>query len=119
MPGHLSDTVAAFETGLSIASMSTSERPDVVVCYNDVTAIGVYHGLKRGGLRVPQDIGVTGYDGISEGQCLDLPLTTAAIPVDLACGSAIEMLVHRIERGSNGQPNKMLLPIRLVEGATT
>lgn len=118
-PAHLSDNVAAFEAGLSIASKPASERPDVVVCYNDVTAIGVYHGLKRGGLRVPQDIGVTGYDGISEGQCLDLPLTTAAIPVDLACGSAIEMLVHRIEHGSNGQPNKMLLPIRLLEGATT
>lgn len=110
---------AALQGGLDLASMPASTRPDVAVCYNDLTAIGVYHGLRRGGLRVPQDMAVTGFDGLKEGQCLDLPLTTAAIPIDLACGAAIEMLVHRIEHVSTDPANRISLPIRLLVGATT
>jgi DNA-binding LacI/PurR family transcriptional regulator len=62
---------------------------------------------------------VTGFDGLTEGQCLDLPLTTAAIPISLACGAAIEMLVHRIEHTSDDPPNRISLPIRLLVGGTT
>ncbi len=115
---HQPNIVSAFQGGQSLAAMPVAIRPDVAVCYNDQTAIGVYNGLRRGGLRVPQDIAVTGFDGLQEGQCLDLPLTTAAIPIDLACGSAIEMLVHRIEHTSENAPNRIALPIRLLAGAT-
>ena len=115
----LSCAEAALQGGLDLAALPASSRPDAAVCYNDVTAIGVYHGLRRGGLRVPQDIALTGFDGLTEGQCLDLPLTTATIPLDLACGAAIEMLVHRIEHISDDPPNRLSLPIRLLVGATT
>ena len=115
----MSPIEAALRGGLTVASMPASSRPDVVVCYNDATAIGVYSGLRRAGLKVPQDIGVTGFDGLMEGQCLDLPLTTAAIPIDTACGAAIEMLAHRIEHASDDPPNRISLPIRLIVGATT
>jgi len=110
---------AALRGGIDIAAMPASRRPDVVVCYNDMTGIGVYNGLKRAGLKVPQDIAVTGFDGLLEGQCLDLPLTTAAIPIDTACGAAIEMLAHRIEHDSDDPPNRISLPIRLIVGGTT
>jgi len=110
---------AALQGGLDLAAMPASSRPDVAICYNDMTAIGVYNGLRRAGLKVPQDVAVTGFDGLMEGQCLDLPLTTAAVPIDLACGAAIEMLVHRIEHDSDDPPNRISLPIRLLVGATT
>jgi len=113
------DVVAAFQCGLTLAAMSPAERPDVAVCYNDQTAIAIYNGVRRAGLRVPQQIAVTGFDGINEGQCCDLPMTTAAIPVDLACGTGIEMLINRIEHESNDPPNRITLPIRLLEGETT
>ena len=119
LPPGSPDLQAAFQSGLRLAALPASARPDVAVCYNDQTAIGVYHGIRRGGLRVPQDIAVTGFDGLLEGQCLDLPLTTAAIPIDLACGAAIEMLVHRIECASDDAPHRISLPIRLMAGATT
>ncbi len=114
-----SEAEAALRGGLELAALPPAGRPDVAVCYNDLTAIGVYHGLRRGGLRVPQDMAVTGFDGLTEGQCLDLPLTTAAIPTGLACGAAIEMLVHRIEQTSEDPPNRISLPIRLMVGGTT
>lgn len=38
------------------------DRPDAVVCGNDVSAIALTDALIRGGISVPEDIAVTGYD---------------------------------------------------------
>ncbi|MBR1822984.1 MAG: substrate-binding domain-containing protein [Ruminococcus sp.] len=45
----------------------TLEKPDAVVCGNDISAIYLCSGLMAGGLRVPEDIAVTGYDASEEG----------------------------------------------------
>ena len=119
LPPGPSPAEAALRMGLDLAALPRETRPDVAVCYNDQTAIGVYHGLRRGGLQVPRDMAVTGFDGLAEGQCLDLPLTTAVVPINLACDAGIEMLVHRIERPADDPPNRVVLPIRLQVGATT
>jgi LacI family transcriptional regulator len=119
LPAKPPHPVGALHAGLKLAAMVPSTRPDVAVCYNDQTAIGVYGGVRRAGLRVPQDIAITGFDGTNDGQCMDLPLTTAVTPVDVACGAAIEMLIHLIENKADGTPNRLSLPIRLLTGATT
>ena len=46
--------------GLSIAKLSP--RPTAVMAINDLTAVGVIKGLRKSGIRVPQDISVTGFD---------------------------------------------------------
>ncbi len=38
------------------------DRPDAIVCGNDVSAIALTDALIRGGISVPEDIAVTGYD---------------------------------------------------------
>ena len=49
---------------------ATSNRPDIVVCENDVLAVGAMDAIRQGlGLLVPQDIAVTGFD--------DIPLTAS------------------------------------------
>ncbi len=42
------------------------ERPEAVVCGNDISAIALSEALIRGGIRVPEDIAVTGYDASDE-----------------------------------------------------
>lgn len=44
------------------------ERPEAVVCGNDVSAITLTEMLIKGGIRVPEDIAVTGYDASDEGK---------------------------------------------------
>ena len=39
------------------------ESPDAVVCASDVMALALIEALQEGGIRVPEDIAVTGYDG--------------------------------------------------------
>jgi DNA-binding LacI/PurR family transcriptional regulator len=111
--------VSAFQVGYSLSQMTSSARPDVAVCFNDQIAIGVYNGVRRAGLRVPQDIAVAGFDGIIEGQYIDQSLTTATIPIEQACKLAIELLIHRIDGGTTGAKTRITLPIPLLSGATT
>ncbi len=48
------------------------EFPDALFCANDTQAIGAYHALNKLGIRVPQDIGLMGYDNIKFTKYLDL-----------------------------------------------
>ena len=105
------------ETGLMIAARPVSERPDALFCHNDVIAIGVYHGLRRAGLRVPEDIALVGFDGIEEGQCLDVPLTTVHTPVDILCKEAMSLLMRRLAKTLE-PPGEMIVPVRLLQGGT-
>ena len=42
------------------------ERPEAIVCGNDISAIALTEALIKGGIRVPEDIAVTGYDASEE-----------------------------------------------------
>jgi DNA-binding LacI/PurR family transcriptional regulator len=51
-----------------------------VLAYNDLAAIGVVAGLGERGVRVPEDISVTGYDDIPFARYVTPPLTTVRSP---------------------------------------
>lgn len=46
--------------------------PDAIFCANDTQAIGAYHALSKLGLKIPEDIGIMGYDNIKFTKYLDL-----------------------------------------------
>lgn len=50
--------------GYSVANaiLSGKELPDVIICVNDFTAVGVMNALNEKGLRVPEDVGVVSFD---------------------------------------------------------
>lgn len=50
--------------------------PKALICANDVMAIAACAKLKEYGYRVPEDVLVTGFDGIMEGQCFQPNLTS-------------------------------------------
>lgn len=56
--------------------------PTAIVCVNDFMAFGVLRGLREGGLRVPEDVSVTGFDNIKLSEYCFPPLTTLHIPRD-------------------------------------
>lgn len=58
------------------------ENLDAIVCANDSMAITVINQLKKNGYRVPEDIAVTGFDGIELGDYCIPVLTTSAYNVD-------------------------------------
>lgn len=46
--------------------------PDAIFCSNDTQAIGAYHALTKLGMKIPDDIGLMGYDNIKFTKYLDL-----------------------------------------------
>ncbi len=52
--------------------------PEAIVCGNDVMAVSLIKTLTSGGIRVPEDVAVTGYDGYPFTANLDVTLTTYA-----------------------------------------
>ena len=58
--------------------MLSENMPQVLVCANDNMAIGAMRAFRERGIRVPQDIAVTGFDGTN--LAAELGLTTVDIP---------------------------------------
>lgn len=67
--------------------------PTAIVCVNDFMAVGVLRELRDRGLRVPQDVSVTGFDNIRLSEYSYPPLTTVQIPRDRIGRLAFQMLV--------------------------
>lgn len=76
-----------------------AERPRAVIAASDHMAMGVIKALTENGIRVPEDILVTGYDSTSE-SLLHSPSVTSYTPdLSYAVHKAVNSLVSRIEPG--------------------
>ena len=65
---------------------------DVVMCVNDYMALGVLRAFQELGVKVPDEIGVTGFDDLPFAQVASVPLTTVHIPVGELVTKSIDML---------------------------
>ena len=106
-----------YASGLELAA--AKDRSRAVFCHNDAMAIGVYHGVRRGGLRVPEDMAVVGFDGISEGLCLDKTLTSVTMPIEALCQSALELLLSQMRGDQDSGLRSVLLEPALRVGETS
>jgi DNA-binding LacI/PurR family transcriptional regulator len=67
--------------------------PDVVICENDVLALGAVDAIRHGlGLRVPQDIAVTGFDDIPIAASPAYDLTTYRQPITEMAHALVKVL---------------------------
>jgi DNA-binding LacI/PurR family transcriptional regulator len=64
------------------ALISADPGLTAIVCVNDLMAVGAMREIRERGLRVPQDISVTGFDNITLAQFCYPALTTVHIPRD-------------------------------------
>ena len=70
------------------------ERPDAVVCANDSMGIFLCQGLSRRGIRVPDDILVSGYDGSREA-LESIPVLTTIYPENSMLGARAVLALHK------------------------
>jgi DNA-binding LacI/PurR family transcriptional regulator len=73
------------------------ERPDAVLCFNDLLALGALHTLSREGVRVPEDVAVVGIDDIEDGRFSTPTLSTIAPDKASVAREAVRLLHHRLE----------------------
>lgn len=95
----------------AVARLAARERPDVLMCYDDKLALHLLDALRNVGLRVPQDVAVTGFDGIPFAAVANPRLTTIEQPAEQMGARAAETLIAAIESGA--PPQDQMLPVRL------
>jgi LacI family transcriptional regulator len=64
------------------ALLATGFEPTAIICVNDITAVGALRELRERGIRVPQDMSVTGFDNVKLSEFCYPALTTVHIPRD-------------------------------------
>ncbi len=99
--GMATDSIAIVETPYSIENgaramqrlIEREPRPTVVFCGNDVLAVGALQAARKAGLRVPEDISITGFDDIELAAIVEPALTTVHVPHRQMGSQAAQKLV--------------------------
>ncbi|WP_269522294.1 GntR family transcriptional regulator [Coraliomargarita parva] len=91
----------------NLLSLPPESRPEVIVCANDLLAIEAKVALNKRGLRVPQDISLTGFDDLQTAQKEEL--TSVHKPILEMGSKAAEILLSKLTL-RNSPPEKIVLP---------
>jgi DNA-binding LacI/PurR family transcriptional regulator len=88
------DPVLAFQSIKDyFKNLPIAQRPDVIVCENDALAMGAINAIKyEAGLRVPEDIAVTGFDDIPQANGPEYRLTTYHQPITVMVQALVAVL---------------------------
>lgn len=106
---------AGFEAALRL--LSAEPRPTALICDDDLLAAGACKAARRLGLRVPDDVSVTGFDDLGLATAVDPELTTVRLPAEDAGAAAMRALLAVL---AGERPEPSVLPVRLVpRGSTT
>ena len=99
MPGYGGMVVTGdFEDAGFVASMLKKQRPDAILCANDVTAARLMQTLLGLGVRVPEDIRMAGVDDVRYAKFLPVPLTTIRQDCMEIGAVAMSTMMERLRR---------------------
>lgn len=89
-------------------------RPTAFVAANDLIALGALRACAEAGLRVPQDVAVTGFDDIQLAQLVTPSLTTLRQPQERIARECVELLIERITTKDLARPRKLTYDVELI-----
>lgn len=87
---------------------------DAVVCLNDLLAIGAATELRNRGLRIPEDLMVTGFDDIQFAQFMRPSLTTLRQPLAHIARRGVDILLTEIEGTDTPIPLRVAIEGQLI-----
>ena len=95
------------------ALLERNPEATAVFAMSDVQAIGAIRGLNDMGKRVPEDVSVVGFDGLSIGEYTVPRLTTVSQAVEKMAERSLELLSIGIEAGAAAQHETV--PVSLLQ----
>jgi DNA-binding LacI/PurR family transcriptional regulator len=107
---------AGAEAGRLLLGRNT--LPTAVMAGNDQAAVGVLHVLTRHGVRVPEDVSLTGYDDSRMARLSSVDLTTVRQDPLLMGTAAVEAAVRRVEHADAAPTRTVIEPTLVVRGST-
>lgn len=91
--------------------LRTVNRPTAIFASSDMQAIGILRALSEGGVSVPEDVALIGFDGSAEAEYSIPSLTTVEQPTRAMAEVAVRALVGA---SSDTEPEQRIFPTRLL-----
>ncbi len=99
------------------AIFAGSDHPTAIACWEDITADQSIVDLEEMGLRVPNDVAVIGFNGLSHDFRRHRRLSTIDARWQFVAETAVNLLMKIIE--GQEMPRETVLPVEVVQGTST
>ena len=118
--GYIQYSSADYRSGYDRmnALLDLEERPTAVFCSDDAIASYAVRAALDRGLRVPEDIKITGYDDTPITSLLRIPITSVNQNRSRLAEKATDLLSAMIE-GKEIENGRYVVPVNLVERKST
>ncbi len=100
--------------GAAMAALTHRKSATLIVCGNDLIAVNAMRCLSEHGVKLPDEVSVTGFDNIRWAEVVTPRLTTIAQPVGAIGAKAVELLRERMS-GAALVNRRTLFDVMLVE----
>ncbi|WP_406289659.1 LacI family DNA-binding transcriptional regulator [Embleya sp. NBC_00896] len=97
--------------------LAAPARPTVLVCDDDLQAAGAYKAARALGLRVPDDVSVSGFGDLRYARVVEPELTTVRLPAVELGARGMAALLDLLDTGTSG-PDVVLAGELIVRGST-
>ncbi|MET9700437.1 LacI family DNA-binding transcriptional regulator [Streptomyces sp. NPDC006529] len=104
-------SVHAARQAVEAALSTPGDRPTAIICDDDILAAGACKAARRLGLRVPDDLSVTGFDDLALATAVEPELTTVALPAERVGEHGMTALLAVLDGTPWTAPD---LPVQLV-----
>ncbi|WP_322807024.1 LacI family DNA-binding transcriptional regulator [Thermanaerothrix sp.] len=102
-----------------LLNLPPTQRPTAIVALNDYMAIGAMQAAQEQGIRIGEDLAISGFDDIPLARYLTPPLTSIRQPIWEIGQHVIQRLIDIIENGQTPEPQCLLVPPTLIVRAST
>ncbi|SDT37315.1 LacI family DNA-binding transcriptional regulator [Microlunatus soli] len=104
--------------GSTLQLLDQPEPPTLIICANDVVAIGALNAAAERGVTVPSDLSVVGFDDLPIAGFAMVQLSTIAYDLDAMSREAARLLVSRIEDPGVEEARSVVFPTSYVGRST-
>ncbi|MEM7342260.1 MAG: LacI family DNA-binding transcriptional regulator [Actinomycetota bacterium] len=110
----------SYDAGYKAAGrmLEAGDMPDAVMVASDEVAFGVLDGLTDGGVAVPDDVLLTGFDGVPQTAWAGYDLTTLVQPIDELVRRATDLLLSARSADAGAEPD-VIVPGAIRAGRST
>lgn len=108
----------SYQAGIdAMEALLVKNQVDALFCGDDVIAMGALTAAQRAGIKVPEDLGIIGFNNMEMSSWQAFGLTTIAQPIADICNSTVELLGNLLDNPDRSAETR-LFPCKLIERDT-
>ncbi len=94
--------------------LKMKNKPQAVFAANDMMALGCYDAAAKAGVKIPNDIGIAGFDDIFVSKYLSPGLTTVRVQIEEVGKTAADILMKKIQGRTNSSHPVVKIATKLI-----